>query len=58
MQKNITKSIYETLNFFNNRVLQHNKDGLFLTVYSNIISEGLEKYTEYNMLNWKILNGV
>ena len=58
MQKNITKSIEETLNFFEKRVFKHNEDGLFITETSKNIVEILNDITKYGTKQWDELNKI
>ena len=52
---NIDDAFEDALNLFNNRVLQHNKDHLFLTNYSLYKSTQLHQLSLLRIQDWKQL---
>ena len=58
MQKNITTSIEETIDFFNKRVLQHDKDGLFVTQTSKSFSKLLDLLINLDLQQWEKINEI
>ena len=50
---NFTNSIQNAMNLFEQRVLQHNRDSLFITEYSKCLSTQLEQEAKTRIENWK-----